>query len=286
MENKYKLIVSDIDGTLFNSDGKISNKNLEAIKDVTSKGIKFALVSGRSYGFLKGLSDEYGINIDAIGYNGTEIRDENGNIIWKRYMDKQDVIDIAKFLEDADCLFKVFTTKGIVCKRPRKIRSIAEEILKSRNEEITDETIKSKENDILLSDLIVSDMIEYIERKDSDIVKIEVIDSSRDYLNKISEKVKGISEVFITSSYGLNIEIMHKEVNKGNAIKNFAQYLGIDTNEVMAFGDNVNDIEMIEEAGMGVAVENAVDELKKVANFITLSNNEDGVAYAINKFVK
>jgi hypothetical protein len=82
-----------------------------------------------------------------------------------------------------------------------------------------------------------------------------------------------------------NIEIVNKGVSKGRALKILGGYLGIEREEMIAIGDSENDIEMIKFAGLGVAVENAIDEVKKVADFITKSNMEDGVKYVIDKFI-
>ena len=102
----------------------------------------------------------------------------------------------------------------------------------------------------------------------------------------INERLNQIEDIEITSSWFNNVEIMHKGVNKGEALKALINYLGIDKDEVIAFGDNYNDLPMLELAGIGVVMGNANDEVKEKGDYITAKNTEDGVAKAIYKFLK
>ena len=287
-EKDYKLIVTDMDGTLLNDDKKISERNIEAIRKVREKGIRFAFVSGREYVFLEKMAKEYEIDVDAIGLNGTEIRNDKGEIIWKRLLDRNTVKDILKVLEDEDMLFKIYCENEILGTVPKRIDELITKLLmlKIKEDDIT-EDLKSEEYQRLFGrGLTVTDISSYIDEYDYNVEKIEVLDADRELLNKISEKINNVTDVFITSSYERNIEILHKDVNKGSAIKRFGEYLGIDSSQIMAFGDNTNDIEMLEVAGLGIAMENALDHVKEKADYITLSNENDGVAYAINKFIR
>ena len=105
-------------------------------------------------------------------------------------------------------------------------------------------------------------------------------------LKKVKEDLDQIEDIEITSSWFNNVEIMHKGVNKGEALKALINYLGIDKDEVIAFGDNYNDLPMLELAGIGVVMGNANDEVKEKGDYITAKNTEDGVAKAIYKFLK
>ena len=119
------------------------------------------------------------------------------------------------------------------------------------------------------------------------ILKIIAIDDyDMDKLKKVKEDLDQIEDIEITSSWFNNVEIMHKGVNKGEALKALINYLGIDKDEVIAFGDNYNDLPMLELAGIGVVMGNANDEVKEKGDYITAKNTEDGVAKAIYKFLK
>ncbi|OXX82860.1 hypothetical protein AVM15_15740 [Paraclostridium benzoelyticum] len=98
--------------------------------------------------------------------------------------------------------------------------------------------------------------------------------------------MKTIEDIELTKSFFDNIEIMKKGVNKGSAVESLGKYLDIDKSEIITFGDNHNDLSMIKYAGMGVAMGNAEDIVKKNANFITCKNTEDGVAKALSEILK
>jgi len=107
----------------------------------------------------------------------------------------------------------------------------------------------------------------------------EILDKA---ITRIPQEVKEKYTVLKSAPYFL--EILDKRVTKGTGVKSLAEVLNIQPEEVMAIGDQENDIAMLEYAGVGVAMENAIDAAKEAANFVTRSNLEDGVAYAIEKF--
>ena len=107
-----------------------------------------------------------------------------------------------------------------------------------------------------------------------------------DKLRRVREDLSKIEDIERTSSWYNNIEIMHKGANKGEALKALIKYLGIDREEVIAFGDNYNDLPMIELAGLGVVMGNADEAVKEKADYVTSTNMEDGVAKAIYKFLE
>jgi len=119
-------------------------------------------------------------------------------------------------------------------------------------------------------------------KDDDEILKI-VLEEEKDVLDKITSQIP--KELFEEYNVIRSVEFMKKGCNKATGIEKLAQHLGISNEEIIAIGDASNDKEMIEYAGLGVAMGNAEDEIKMLANFITKSNEEDGVAYVINKFI-
>ena len=110
--------------------------------------------------------------------------------------------------------------------------------------------------------------------------------AAADCLKAISAEMNArFPEIKVTSSTGNNIELNIKTAHKGYALKHFAEHLGFTLDNCMAFGDGLNDFTMVEAAGLGVAMANAEDEVKRVAKFVTLSNDEDGVAAALARFL-
>jgi Cof subfamily protein (haloacid dehalogenase superfamily) len=131
----------------------------------------------------------------------------------------------------------------------------------------------------------INNPIEEAGRLKDRILKVIVFNDNAELLAKIRKEISEKLEVQITSSYVDNIEIMNKGVSKGRALEILGGYLGVSREEMIAIGDSENDLEMIKFAGLGVAMENAVDEVKRVADYITKSNMEDGVKHVIEKFI-
>ncbi|SFU66177.1 hypothetical protein SAMN04487886_109213 [Clostridium sp. DSM 8431] len=288
-ENKdtLKLIVCDMDGTLLDSNNNISSTNINEIKKLESKGIKFVIVSGRQANEIRKMLKKYDINIGIIGLNGAEICDTQGNIIWNKGIKNNDIREIVDILNQKKVLYKCYYSDEIIVRCPEGIDKILMGFVLDKYKKI-----ENREQDLhnyyikLCSNYAnVDDIVGYDKNKSNQILKIEVLDTNKEMLNDIRELVNKISSVYVTSSYRNNIEITAKDVNKGNSVKILIDMLNIKREELIAFGDNFNDKEMIEYAGIGVAMQNGVEEIKNVADYITLTNDEDGVSYAIEKFI-
>ena len=132
---------------------------------------------------------------------------------------------------------------------------------------------------------VVSSLEKTVENERGNILKAVVVDKDNEKLAYIREKMIKTGKVSVSQSLKDNLEVMNKGINKGNAVKILAQIYGIEQDEIIAIGDNENDISMIEYAGLGIAMGNAVDELKEKADYITGTYDEDGVAQALWKFV-
>ena len=116
-------------------------------------------------------------------------------------------------------------------------------------------------------------------------MKVLAFDSDLEKIDRVSKRLSESNHLAISSSSRGNIEITHSDAQKGIALESIAEKLGVDMDEVMAIGDNLNDVSMLSRVGYPVAMENATDEVKAVANYITESNEQDGVGNAIIKYL-
>jgi Cof subfamily protein (haloacid dehalogenase superfamily) len=123
-----------------------------------------------------------------------------------------------------------------------------------------------------------------ISNNKDDILKAIITDDDTDKVLALRQDVSKLN-VEIASSYSNNFEVMNRDVSKGSAVKTLAEFYNIPTDEIICIGDNENDISMIKYAGLGIAMGNGTDEVKKAAGFVTLTNENDGVAYAVEKFI-
>ena len=286
----YKLIAIDLDGTLLNSYGEISKENENAIKCAISKGAKVILTSGRTNTAIDNFAYTLGANEYMISGNGAAIYDlQRKQTIFNNYLKKSKILEIIKVCEEHSMYYNVYTEKSVITKALNyNTLYYYSENLKKPPEKWT-------------RIVIVSDMMKYIEGlPDETFLKVTVCDSDKSIFQRILAKLKEDQEIDVldvshmsrklVKSQGEIIpieyyytEITNKNVNKWNAIKFLIDRFNIKPEEVIAIGDNTNDKEMIEHAGLGVVVENGSPELKQIADEVTGSNDENGVASVIKK---
>lgn len=267
---QYKLIVTDMDGTLLNRNQELSDRNREAIDFAIENGVQVALASGRMYDSAKQHIDYLNMDIPIVACNGAIIKSSNGKVIYSNKIDTELAIRAAEVLDKYNVYYQLQHEKLLFCKESKDKDSIYYKI----NEFMKTQT----------SVIIEDDLKESI--KNNDILKFTIIEEDDfSILPKISEELKKINGLKITSSWENNIEIMSEGVDKGEALRMLCDYLNIDKEEVIAFGDNYNDIEMLQYAGVGVAMDNSNDDIKEIADYVTETNEESGFANAIFKFV-
>lgn len=278
---KYKLLCLDMDGTVLNDDKKVSEENLNAIKKAHTLGIKIAICTGRLFANARVYADIFGIEAPIIASNGAYIRDKGSDdVIYKCVLGK----------EKASKLYSIVEKYGFVL-----FFNECDSVISSKKFD-DDKNIYVKMNKELPEDrrvrlLYTEDMFETISNEGDEILKCICIDENaiktKNYekLNEARKEVLKAGGFEIASSFRNNFEVMCDGVSKGRAAKVLADFYGISKDEVMCIGDNENDLSMIEYAGMGVAMGNAEESVKKAANYITDTNNNSGVAKAINKFI-
>jgi len=252
---KYKLICVDMDGTLLNSKKKISERNLNAINEAHNKGVKFVVATGRIFVSANYYGDIIGVKTPIIASNGAYIREKDlDKAIYEEYLNKEECRVILKLLKKYDIMPQFYSTDTIY----------TEEIKHSA-------LIYSKANATLPKNRQVA--IRIINEWE----KLFEENGKEEFLNLKSFEV--------VSSMESSFEIMKKGTSKGEAVKKICEYYGIHREEVICMGDNENDISMIKFAGVGVAMGNAEEFVKKQADYVALSNEDDGVAHVIEEFI-
>lgn len=277
---KIKLIALDLDGTLLDSNGVISNKTCDAIKKAIKRGIEIVPATGRNIGLIcEEIKAIDGIRY-AITSNGAaviDIREER--VIFSNFIN----LDILKRIID------------LIKNYPIVIELYADgHAYVDRDVFDNPEKYNLNENQIHLmsyNHILIDNFFNLIdESKDTNWIKcVEKInipflneDIKKKVLKNLSDEV---NEIKITSSGKDNLEINISSANKGNGLEKLVNILGIRLEEVAAIGDNNNDIEMIEKSGFGIAMGNAIDEMKNKAGYVTVDNDKDGAAEAIIKIL-
>ena len=267
----YKLIACDLDETLYSNDRTIPARNVEAIKRASELGVKFIPATGRGYNSVRetlvdlGLLDKEGEYV--ISYNGGAITENKGN----RLLHFQGLP-----FEEAEELYR----RGLnydVC-----IHVYTREMVYAYN--ITQEEIARLSKRMQVTEVFDRDL-QFLAGQD--IAKVLYENRDFDYLKKIEEELKDITgNMDVSFSSNRYIEFNSKGVTKGAGLRFVAEMLGIKREETIAIGDNFNDLSMIQEAGLGVGVQNTIQGMRQYCDYITeATNDEGGVGEVIEKFI-
>lgn len=274
MKIKCRIIGFDLDGTLLNSEKHIAEHTREVLTRAVEQGIWILPVTGRPLGGLpKEVVEFPGVQY-AITANGARIMEtQTGGCLYERLVPVKTAEQIMKIFSDYDALREVYYGgKGYA---EAEEFSRVEEYMRSPQMAAYVRATRTP----------VPDILQLIREKGQDTDKVQgvfKIDEERTEARKRLEAVEGIE---VTGALSNNIEVNAVGVDKGNAILWFADHLGIPHEEVAGFGDGNNDIQLLKKAGIGVAMANATDQVKAVSDYITGTNDEDGVATFIEKYI-
>lgn len=265
---KYQVLVLDLDGTLTNSEKKITPNTKEALIKAQEKGVKVVLASGRpTYGIVP-LAKELELEKYRgyiLSYNGANIIDcKSGNLLFETCLPEGSIYEIIELAR----------------KHRVDILSYEGNTIITNNKENPYAIIESRVNGLPLKE--VQMMEKYI---DFPITKFIML-AENDYLAKVEEPVKrALGQQFsVYRSEGYFLEIMPENIDKAASLERLMIHLGLSKEEMVACGDGFNDLSMLEYAGLGVAMENAVPKAKEIADYITGSNNHDGIADVVDRF--
>ena len=280
----YKLVAIDLDGTMLNQYGIVSQNTNEAIQKAQEAGMEVIIASGRPIDSIKTIAKEIKSEKYFISGNGAIIYDMAKNeIIYENTLKKQKALEIIKICEENSIYYNIYTENEIVAK------SLQCNVLYYHKENAN----KEEKNKTHIN--IVENVYDYIANRDEKIVKITICDKNQVIFKSIMRKLKELDEIEVLEVSHMSrkmikqgteeipieyfyTEISAKNVDKWNAIEFLKEKMNIKTEEIIAIGDNVNDKKMLENAGLGVAMGQSDPTIKKVAKQITTSNTEDGVA--------
>lgn len=280
-----KLIASDMDGTLLNSEHKISEENLEAIKKAQKLGVHFAIATGRIYSDVEPFLKEMGIECECIVMNGAEYRSKDGNVLESVYIDKNKAAEIFNMIKQNEISSEIYTNNGLytIDTKEKVLIQIAYRV-QAFNPGVSFEEalVLAKEHNHFTNLNYVTDINEFL-NSDIEIGKFVAFYNDEETTVKVKRKLEAIEGLAITSTFTKNIEINNKDAQKGFILTKVAQKMGINKDEVMVIGDSFNDYSMFTEFPISFAMENAVSKIKEIAKYVTDTNDNAGVAKAIYK---
>ena len=284
-----KLIASDMDGTLLNSDHKIPKENIELIKFVQKNGIQFVVATGRAYyEALPALNDE-SIKCDVISFNGGIIYDKNGNIINITPMKLKDLYYTIEILKSLEISYQLYTKNTIYTNSIETDITAYIDLIRANGEEPNEQHLRQEaRNKLALGHITEVDNIElYLNQENNPAIKVIGISNDLEKLKHATELLSGNDNISVTSSGANNVEIMDKKATKGEALKIVADIHDINLRNAIAIGDNLNDQAMLDIVEYSIAMKNGNKDLQKTSKFITeKTNSEGGVADSVMKLLK
>ena len=268
------IVFCDLDGTLLTSNLKITKQTKQTVKKLKDKNVEFVLTSGRSFRFVKNISNQLSDSDFVISSNGALIKNQKTN--------------------------EILFLKSIPNKLVLKIFKLANKLECDAFIESADETFKNHEFETeVLSDIINTKQLKQI-LKTMPIIKFCIESYNKQKLQTLIKKIQKFKEIKIAHMSNVLydplapcspnekffIDINNKDVSKGNALNFFVDYLKVDKKNVVSIGDSCNDFSMFKISGTDVAMGNSLNDLKKSADFVTKTNDESGVAVFLEKFFK
>ncbi len=270
----YKLVAIDLDGTLLDSTKEISTRNKKAIASAMEKGVKIVICSGRVYSGARLYAKQIGSKDPIIACNGAVITEKvDGRVIYSNYLHTEACMKINDILHKNDLYFHVYAGDTMYTEK------LGYTSLKyfEKNKSLP------KEDRVEIE--IVEDMASKLKSLSEKVLKFVAVADNREQLKIARYEIEQLQNVDVMSSNYDNFEVLQKGVSKGEALKKISEYLKVPPSEMIAIGDNENDISMFKYAGLSVAMENGEDFAKEAAQYVTASNNDDGVAEAIERFI-
>ena len=284
-----KLIASDMDGTLLNSDHKIPKENVELIKFAQKNGIQFVVATGRAYyEALPALNNE-NIKCDVISFNGGIIYDKNGNIINITPMKLKDLYYTIEILKSLEISYQLYTKNTIYTNSIETDITAYIDLIRANGEEPNEQHLRQEaRNRLALGYITEVENIElYLNQENNPAIKVIGISNNLEKLKHATELLSGNDNISVTSSGANNVEIMDKKATKGEALKIVADIHDINLKNAIAIGDNLNDQAMLDIVEYSIAMKNGNKDLQKTSKFITeKTNSEGGVADSVMKLLK
>ncbi len=274
MKHKIKMIGMDLDGTLLADDKKVTAYTREVLLKAIRQGVVVLVATGRP---LSAIPEEL-LTFPGMRYivtaNGAQVLDLQEDVVLEESsLSATTACEVLRILKDYDVMREIFV-KGIGYGEREKIERVEDFF----------ETASMRDY-IRQTRIPVESLTDTLSELHAGVDKVHAIFNNLEERKEARERILQLDGVVVTGAFGNTLEINKEGTSKAESLIRLGQMLGIEREEIMACGDGMNDYEMIEKVGFGVAMENGNPKVKEIADYVTVSNEEDGVAKAIEKFV-
>ncbi|WP_264736789.1 Cof-type HAD-IIB family hydrolase [Cytobacillus firmus] len=268
----YRMLALNIDGTLLQSNGRLHKSTKEAIEYVQQKGIYVTLVTSRSFPSAKKVAKALKINSLLVTHRGAYIAASQEKPIFVKRIQEDETFEIVRLLEGFTCQIRLVHEKYSLANKTKL------------NTNMLAKTVFTTGDPIFYSQQFVDSLSDTILDEPVTPPKIEVYFEDKDDLEDAHAAIRGMFEnVEVIKLSDLRMDIVPAGVSKLNGLLYLCEHLGISRNQMVVIGDSADDLEMIEAAGLGVAMGNAPAEVKKAADWLTRSNDQNGVSYMVKE---
>jgi Cof subfamily protein (haloacid dehalogenase superfamily) len=266
-ENKisnFRMVAFDLDGTLLDPNHQLSERTIATVKEIASQGMLVLLATARMASAVKKHLEKLGTPGLIVAHNGALVKDIKTNqICHHQTLSKSVVTGLLNLLEGEDTIVHFNCDDEIYLTNPNPYSEVySQELEISLNHIFSFKNLEENPTTILLIDK--KDVLEKLSRK---------------LFTQFQGEVESVLVPWLDNIW--RMQLIPPNTSKGKGVLQVAKYFGVKPEEIISFGDNYNDMEMIQSVGLGIAMGNAIPELKQVADFVTLSNQEDGVALAL-----
>lgn len=268
----YRLLALNIDGTLLQSNGRLTKSTKEAVEYVQQKGIYVTLVTARSLLSAKKVAKALKLDSYIVAHEGALVSNHDDDTIFVKRIAEDLTADIVRFLEGFICQIRLVHEKFSLANKSKLHHNmLAKTVLSSGDPVFYSHQFVDVLSDVLLEEPVSPPKMEvyFEEKKDCQDAK-EVLE-------------KMFDDIHVVQHNELRLDILPAGVSKLNGLLYLGEKLGIKSSEMVAIGDGLDDLELIETVGLGVAMGNASNEVKIAADWVTRSNNQDGVAYMVKE---
>lgn len=268
-----RLIGLDLDGTTLTTDKKLTPHTKEVLEACIRQGIEVLPATGRVWsGIPEELMKMEGVHY-VISSNGAAVVElATGKAVYTNGIAWDRALEVFDILERYDTFYDAYAEGNGWCEA-----RFYENLNDYGIEPLIQRLVKS-------SRTCIEDLREWVKEHKSPIEKINMFFRDEEKRQQAFRELSEIPDLAVTCSLTNNLEINHCTCNKGDALLNLGKILGISMEQIMACGDGNNDLEMVRNAGVGVAMENGEDSVKEAADYVTVTNDEEGVARAIELF--
>ncbi|MBM7616274.1 Cof-type HAD-IIB family hydrolase [Alkaliphilus hydrothermalis] len=278
---KYKVLATDMDGTLLKNNKSISNEDLLALRKAKEMGMEIVICTGRPFGMLEPYLKQLGFPCWVVTNNGAVVRNKALEVVQVTNLEKKPTIEALRILEESGIYYHATGLHySYVQSYWERVKVIQHFIGQKKNVSKFNSWVQALWMVYLSGTHKRVDLSRYVGDGGA-LSSIFVYSKDIEGLKKLRAPLESVEGVHVTSSGKFNIEILDTNATKGRALKKVLAELGVSKEETITVGDNHNDLSMITFAGLGVAMENSEAEVLEVADWVTKSNEEDGISYLI-----